>query len=88
MKVLITGTTQGIGRAIAVHFLANGHNVIGIDRQEASISHDQYTHYTCDVRDRDKLPELDGVQILIMTSRRANIALKIFSHLSKKSLTT
>ena len=65
MKVLITGTTQGIGRAIAVHFLENGHDVIGIDRQEASITHAAYTHYVCDVRDKDKLPALDGVQILI-----------------------
>ena len=32
MKVLITGTSQGIGMAIAKHFLREGHEVIGIDR--------------------------------------------------------
>ena len=37
MKVLISGTSQGIGRAIAVHFLQKGHDVTGIDRQEATI---------------------------------------------------
>ena len=55
MNVLITGTTQGIGRAIATHFLQKGHTVWGIDRQEASISHERYTHYICDVRDYHNL---------------------------------
>jgi hypothetical protein len=35
MKVLITGTSQGIGRAVAELFLEKGHCVVGIDRQEA-----------------------------------------------------
>ena len=72
MKVLITGTTQGIGRAIAVHFLENGHTVIGIDRQEASITHAAYTHYVCDVRDKQHLPEIEGVQILINNAGTQN----------------
>jgi NAD(P)-dependent dehydrogenase (short-subunit alcohol dehydrogenase family) len=61
MKVLITGTTQGIGRAIAVKFLDEGHTVMGIDRQEGSIDHPAYTHYVCDIRDYEHLPALDGV---------------------------
>ena len=57
MKILITGTTQGIGRAIAVKFLAEGHTVIGIDRQPKSIDDPSYTHYTEDIRNKEKLPE-------------------------------
>ena len=57
MKILITGTSQGIGKAIALLFLQNGHSVTGIDRQEASISHASYTHFTCDVRDIDSFPD-------------------------------
>ena len=38
MKVLITGTTQGIGQAIALHFLQQGHQVVGIDRRKRALS--------------------------------------------------
>ena len=72
MKVLISGTSQGIGRGIAQKFLETGHTVIGIDRQEASITHDSYTHFVCDVRDKDKLPDIDGVGILINNAGTQN----------------
>lgn len=65
MRILITGTSQGIGKAIAEHFLAKGHDVIGIDRQEASIADDAYVHHTCDIRNIDALPALPYPEILI-----------------------
>ncbi len=88
MNVLITGTTQGIGRAIAAHFLQKGHTVWGIDRQEASISHERYTHYTCDVRDYQNLPALSGVQILINNAGTQNendidVNLKALIHITE-----
>ena len=72
MKVLITGTTQGIGRAIAELFLQKGHSVIGIDRQAASIAHDAYTHYICDVRDKEHLPAIEDIEILINNAGTQN----------------
>lgn len=74
MKVLITGTAQGIGKAIAELFLKNGHDVFGIDRQESTISNAQYTHYAVDVRDRDNLPVLEGIEILINNAGTQNEA--------------
>lgn len=65
MKILITGTTQGIGKAIAEEFLKEGHEVIGFDRQNSGISHENYTHHLLDIRDYENLPEIKDVQVLI-----------------------
>jgi NAD(P)-dependent dehydrogenase (short-subunit alcohol dehydrogenase family) len=89
MKVLVTGSSQGIGRAIAEYFLDNGHTVIGIDRQSASIEREGYTHFLCDVRDRENLPELDGIEILINNAGTQNeddidINLKALIYITEK----
>ena len=70
MKTLITGTSQGIGKAIAQIFLENGHEVIGLDRQASDLTHEKYSHIRCDVR--DELPEIDGVEILINNAGTQN----------------
>lgn len=72
MKALITGTSQGIGRAIAELFLDRGHTVYGIDRQTLGIEREGYTHFVCDVRDTAALPELDGIEILINNAGTQN----------------
>ena len=89
MKVLITGTSQGIGKAVAERFLNVGHDVIGIDRQESGITHEKYSHYRCDIRDYDNLPDIQGVQILINNAGTQNehdidINLKALIHITEK----
>lgn len=74
MKVLITGTSQGIGKAIATLFLQNGHSVYGMDVNASNISHPNYTHFVCDVRNVSDYPEILGVQILINNAGTQNQA--------------
>ena len=64
MKVLISGTSRGIGKAIAEEFLKNGHEVIGVDIKEKSIDNKNYTHVVKSILDND-LPEINDVEILI-----------------------
>lgn len=64
MKVLITGSSGGIGKAIAEKFLSLGHEVVGIDREAATLTSVGYTHYVADIA-RGELPEADGVEILV-----------------------
>ncbi len=89
MKILITGTSQGIGKAIAMRFLSGAHEVIGIDRQAAGIQHENYTHYQYDVRDYVNLPSIEGVEILINNAGTQNdndidINLKALIHITEK----
>ena len=89
MKVLITGTSQGIGKAIAERFLKEKHTVIGIDIQEKSITDENYTHYQCDVRDYDRLPDIGDVNILINNAGTQNgqdidVNLKALIHITEK----
>lgn len=74
MKVLITGTSQGIGKAITELFLKEGHIVFGIDRQDSGIENSAYTHFQCDVRDKEHLPEISDVEILINNAGTQNEA--------------
>lgn len=65
MKVLISGSSKGIGRAIAEKFLKNGHDVVGIDILPSSIKHAKYQHILADVSDENSLPSIEGINILI-----------------------
>ena len=65
LKVLVTGSSNGIGKATAEKFLKEGHIVYGIDILDATIEHENYIHYKNDVRKADELPDIEGINILI-----------------------
>ena len=63
MKVLVTGTSSGIGQAIAIKFLEEGHDVIGFDKCDATIENLNYKHYIQDIT--EDLPNIDDVNIIV-----------------------
>lgn len=63
VRILITGTSTGIGRATALLFLNRNHTVIGLDKDESTIDHPWYKHYKTNI---DLfLPDIDDVDVLI-----------------------
>ena len=65
MRILVTGSSGGIGKAVCELFLKNGHSVCGLDLRPATIENPGYQHYCCDISEPATLPDLEDVQILI-----------------------
>ncbi len=72
MRVLVTGSSKGIGQAVAERFLKEGHEVIGLDLLPSSINNKNYTHYVCDVSKKKNLPSLEGIEIIINNAGKQN----------------
>jgi 3-oxoacyl-[acyl-carrier protein] reductase len=51
MHAIITGTSRGLGRALAEKLLSEGWFVSGISRSSSSINHPQYKEYLIDITD-------------------------------------
>lgn len=69
---IVTGTSSGIGEAIAQVLLQNGYNVIGLSRRRGDIHHPLFEHLPCDLSDlavvdilQKKLVELEDLEILV-----------------------
>lgn len=64
-KVLITGTSCGVGRAAAMKFLSDeAYEVVGLDWKESTINHPNYKHYVCDVGNKDELPDIKNISYI------------------------
>ena len=63
MKILITGTSRGIGLACAKKYIEMGHEVIGFDIEKSGLQSPLYTHMQVDVT--KELPTIDGINVLI-----------------------
>ena len=56
-KILITGTSKGIGRYLAEYFLNNGNYVIGCSRSVSDLKNN-YKHYSLSVNDELKVKRM------------------------------
>lgn len=49
--IFITGTSKGIGKELSLYYLEKGNIVIGCSRNESTISHENYRHFSLEVSD-------------------------------------
>ncbi|KPA19037.1 oxidoreductase, partial [Candidatus Magnetomorum sp. HK-1] len=49
--MLITGTSQGIGHHLAVHYASNSFFVIGCSRRSSKFEDENYQHFELDISD-------------------------------------
>lgn len=49
--IVITGTSKGIGEALALYYLEKNHIVIGCSRSKTSIIHKNYRHFSLEITD-------------------------------------
>ena len=72
-RVLITGTSSGLGQQLAEHYLACGDVVIGCARRAAPITNSRYVHHIVDVTDETAVAAMlaavradyEGLDVLI-----------------------
>ena len=64
MKILITGSSNGIGLKTAEYFLDKGFEVVGIDLEPAKIKNDKYYHCIADITKKAQLPKIEGLDYI------------------------
>ena len=71
-KILITGSSKGIGKAVANRFLAEGFEVYGLDLLESSIDNINYHHFICDISKKESLPNIKDINYLFNNAGKQN----------------
>ena len=71
-KILITGSSKGIGKATTERFLSEGFEVYGLDLLDSSISHKNYHHYICDISKVETLPDIKDIEYLFNNAGKQN----------------
>ena len=80
-RLIITGTSRGIGKYLAEYYLRKGYKVAGCSRSSASVEHDNYMHYSLSVSDeksvvnmvKDVARKWGGIDILINNAGMASM---------------
>lgn len=91
MKVYITGTSKGLGKALAVQFLQKGCPVVGIGRNNV-ISHPNYSFIECDLSDLEAVKNIrfhdDGTGGILINNAGVIGTIKRVSDLETSDLET
>jgi len=72
MKILITGTSRGIGLSAAEKFLKEGFEVYGIDKDPSPIKDGNFHPYLLDLRDFSAFPELPEMDYIFLNAGLQN----------------
>jgi benzil reductase ((S)-benzoin forming) len=74
---IVTGTSSGIGAALANALLTDGWTVVGLARREAGIDHSSYRHVAVDLGDIDALKRVaaNDLGTLVTDARWTRVAL-------------
>lgn len=57
-NVIVTGSSRGVGKLLARHFLDEGATVIGVARGPATCEHERYRHHPADIADPAEVQKL------------------------------
>ena len=72
MKIIITGSSGGIGSAVTARFLSLGHTVYGIDTAEPVIDDPGYIHFIADIKDVRSLPDIPDADVIFNNAGTQN----------------
>jgi len=72
-RILISGASRGLGRALVEHFINTGDCVVGCARGDSDFQHENYSHVQADISDatdvkslfREVRSKLNGLDVLI-----------------------
>lgn len=69
MKILITGTSRGIGLMLTEELINSGHEIMGVSRSDFSIANKNYKHFKADLANITELEkvldQIEQVDVLI-----------------------
>ena len=72
MKIIISGSSKGIGKSVSLYFLSKGYTVYGIDILPASINKKNYFHYQVDIKEANHLPDIKDVDYIFNNAGSQN----------------
>lgn len=72
MKVIVTGSSGGIGKAVSNRFISLGHFVYGFDIQPSAITDNLYKHFQVDIKNLSCLPDINDADIIFNNAGMQN----------------